>query len=88
MLHFFPQKYFDLLSGGKSNLSILVPLCGKTLDITWICEKGHNVVGCDLSDVAAREFFEENNILYSTSGNLHTTVESSLNINVACNSLL
>ena len=34
----------------------------------WICERGHTVIGCDLADVAAREFFEENNIPYSTSG--------------------
>jgi len=38
---------------------VFVPLCGKSLDMVWLRERGHAVVGIDLSAVAARAFFEE-----------------------------
>jgi thiopurine S-methyltransferase len=41
---------------------IFVPLCGKTLDLIWLAQQGHNVVGVELSPVAAKAFFEENNL--------------------------
>ena len=58
----------DRVISGKSGCSIFVPLCGKTLDLIWLNEKGHTVMGCELSEVAAKQFFEENKIPYSTSG--------------------
>lgn len=42
---------------------IFVPLCGKTLDLIWLAQQGHNVVGVELSPVAAKAFFEENNLV-------------------------
>ena len=42
--------------------SVFVPLCGKTLDMVWLSEQGFNVVGCEISEVAAQQFFNENNI--------------------------
>ena len=38
---------------------VFVPLAGKTLDLRWLREQGHAVVACELSEVAAREFFAE-----------------------------
>lgn len=38
---------------------VFVPLCGKSLDMVWLRERGHAVVGVDLSPVAARDFFRE-----------------------------
>lgn len=38
---------------------VYVPLCGKSLDVAWLAEQGHTVVGSELSPVAIREFFEE-----------------------------
>ena len=29
--------------GGQSGASVLVTMCGKTVDISWLCEKGHSV---------------------------------------------
>ena len=37
----------------------LVPLCGKSVDLVWLAERGHNVVGLDLSDIAAKSFTAE-----------------------------
>lgn len=44
---------------------VLVPLCGKTPDLLWLEEQGNEVAGVELSDLAARQFFEENGIDYT-----------------------
>lgn len=38
---------------------IFVPLCGKSLDMTFLAERGHKVLGCELSELAVTQFFEE-----------------------------
>jgi thiopurine S-methyltransferase len=42
--------------------AVLVPLCGKARDMAWLAAQGHPVLGVDLSDRAARIFFEENDL--------------------------
>lgn len=44
---------------------VLVPLCGKTLDLAWLRSRGHTVAGAELSPIACRDFFEENRIAYT-----------------------
>lgn len=39
--------------------TILVPLCGKTLDMRWLVEQGYQVIGSELSEDAGRAFFDE-----------------------------
>jgi thiopurine S-methyltransferase len=41
---------------------VLVPLCGKSLDMLWLAEQGHEVVGVELSPVAVSAFFRENHL--------------------------
>lgn len=41
---------------------VLVPLCGKTLDILWLSQQGYHVVGVELSELAIGAFFRENNL--------------------------
>ena len=50
-------------SGGR----VLVPLCGKTPDLAWLASRGHEVVGVELSDIAARGFFEDQGLDYTVS---------------------
>lgn len=38
---------------------VLVPLCGKTLDMPWLAEQGHRVLGVELSPLAVAQFFAE-----------------------------
>lgn len=38
---------------------VLVPLCGKSLDMAWLAAQGHPVLGVELSLQACREFFAE-----------------------------
>ncbi len=44
------------LAGGPHR--VLVPLCGKTLDLEWLADRGHEVVGAELSDIAVSAVFE------------------------------
>ncbi|MBK22593.1 MAG: hypothetical protein CME70_01195 [Halobacteriovorax sp.] len=44
--------------------SVLVPLCGKSLDLIYLKDQGFNVVGIEFSKKACEEFFNENNIEY------------------------
>jgi thiopurine S-methyltransferase len=40
-------------------IRVLVPLCGKSADLEWLVVNGFEVVGIELSELAARAFFAE-----------------------------
>lgn len=48
---------------GWAPARILVPLCGKTLDLKWLAEQRHEVVGADLSEVALERFLTEHGLV-------------------------
>ncbi len=37
---------------------IFLPLCGKTLDIAWLHERGYHVLGAELSEIAVEALFQ------------------------------
>lgn len=37
--------------------TVFVPLCGKSLDMVWLADQGHKVIGNELSQIAIDEFF-------------------------------
>lgn len=41
---------------------VLVPLCGKSLDMAWLVEQGHYVVGVELSAKAVQDYFSERQV--------------------------
>ena len=45
--------------GVASGAQVLVPLCGKSLDLVWLASVGHRVMGVELSEKAVEEFFSE-----------------------------
>jgi thiopurine S-methyltransferase len=49
----------SLKNGFKNQQSIFVPLCGKTLDIGYLLDQGHSVVGVELSEIAVKEVFQQ-----------------------------
>lgn len=62
------QKHWpslDLPAGSR----VLVPLCGKSLDMAWLAGQGYRVLGVELSRIAVEAFFEEHG--------LHPTVHTS-----------
>lgn len=59
------QKYWPSL-GLPSDSQVLVPLCGKALDMLWLAEQGHRVLGVELSSLAIDQFFAENGLTPAT----------------------
>lgn len=55
------QKYWSRL-GLMPDTQVLVPLCGKALDLLWLTEQGHSVIGVEYSLVAIKDFFQENSL--------------------------
>lgn len=56
-------KFWEQIRTDKK--AVFVPLCGKTKDILYLSEQGHQVVGVELSECAVKEFFEENQLDYT-----------------------
>lgn len=62
---FHESEVNSLLTGNletinpPKNSKILVPLCGKTLDIGWLITQGYHVIGIELVERAVIQLFEE-----------------------------
>ena len=56
LLRHWPQ--LSLVDGAK----VLVPLCGKSLDLMWLASHGFQVMGVELSEQAVEAFFSEQNL--------------------------
>ncbi|OYY73730.1 MAG: thiopurine S-methyltransferase [Gammaproteobacteria bacterium 28-57-27] len=56
LTRFWPELGLDVAS------RIFVPLCGKSLDMLWLAQQGHEVIGVELSPIAVRAFFKENRL--------------------------
>jgi thiopurine S-methyltransferase len=53
------KRYWTELSLARGS-EVFVPLCGKSRDMLWLRKQGHQVLGVELSDIAAQAFFNEN----------------------------
>ena len=72
-------------AGGRR---VLVPMCGKSVDMLWLEDRGNEVVGVELSDIAARAFFEENALRYTIrQGKLPAYVAQDRRITIYCGDL-
>lgn len=49
-------------SGAMADEAVFVPLCGRSLDLAWLREYGHHVIGIDLSIAALRAFCKQQSI--------------------------
>ena len=58
------SKYWPTISAGSR---VLVPLCGKSPDLLWLGERGYEVTGVELSEIAVQAFFEESRLRFNTS---------------------
>ncbi|HYN77958.1 MAG TPA: thiopurine S-methyltransferase [Lamprocystis sp. (in: g-proteobacteria)] len=50
---FWPQV------GVPTGTRVLVPLCGKTIDLLWLASRGYRVLGVELSQLAVEGFFAD-----------------------------
>ena len=76
LMEIFPT--LDLPKGSH----ILVPFCGKSLDMIWLADKGFKVIGIEISPLATKEFFENNNIPYQIEKCNEVQVYKSENITI------
>lgn len=53
------SKYWKELNQANGS-EVFVPLCGKSSDMLWLQERGHRVIGVELSSTAVHAFFDEN----------------------------
>ncbi len=58
------EKYWPKLALAKGK-SVFIPLCGKSLDMKWLRDQGHPVIGVELSPIAIRDYFETASIDFS-----------------------
>ena len=67
LVTYWPQVMRNALTqtgdhSASAKSCVFVPLCGKSLDMLWLHEQGHQVLGVELSTRAAKAFFEENGL--------------------------
>lgn len=60
------KRFWPTLSP-KAEMGVLVPLCGKSQDLLLLRQLGHPVIGVELSEIAAQEFFDDNQLDFQTS---------------------
>ncbi len=59
------QQFWDALqipTTAEQPSQVFVPLCGKTRDMLWLQAQGYAVLGVELSPIAVRDFFAENQL--------------------------
>lgn len=64
------EQWLDLASTSQprplAERRILVPLCGKALDLRWLADRGAQVTGVEFVEQAALAFFEEQGLEFTT----------------------
>ena len=55
------KRYWPILELPPGS-RVFVPLCGKSMDMAWLVQQGHEVVGVELSPLALSAFCEENRL--------------------------
>ncbi|XP_019640993.1 PREDICTED: probable thiopurine S-methyltransferase [Branchiostoma belcheri] len=61
-VHPMLSKHLEQLTGGRSGLKFLFPLCGKAVDMKWLADQGHTIVGVEGVEDGVRQFFQESDI--------------------------
>jgi thiopurine S-methyltransferase len=74
-IHALLPKYWPRLELG-SDAPVFVPLCGKSLDMVWLAQQGHRVIGAELSQRAIDDFFAERRLAPTTRASGSFTIKS------------
>ena len=59
------KKHEQLFLQEKSR--VYLPLCGKSLDLVYLADKGHDVYGCEFVEKGVKDFFKELDLEYTVS---------------------
>ncbi len=63
---------------------VLVPLCGKSHDLRWLADRGYEVIGFELSELAVQAFFREQSLAPSVTEIPPFTRFSTPNVTIFC----
>jgi len=77
------QEFVDRL-GVQTQARVLVPLCGKSLDMLWLADHGYRVTGIEISELAVRDFFAENGLDHEIIGRSGMLIYRGENIEIWC----
>lgn len=61
---YLKRNYFKFMELQPSS-QVLVPLCGKSVDMKWLYERGHTVVGIEAVEQPILEFFDQYSLNYT-----------------------
>uniref|UniRef100_UPI003AAECEF9 probable thiopurine S-methyltransferase isoform X1 n=2 Tax=Centroberyx gerrardi TaxID=166262 RepID=UPI003AAECEF9 len=64
-VHKMLESNIDKVLAGRTGVRFFFPLCGKAVDMKWLADMGHSVVGVEFAEKAIRQFFEDSNMTYS-----------------------
>ncbi|KAF5889388.1 thiopurine S-methyltransferase, partial [Clarias magur] len=54
----------DKVLCGRQQVRVFFPLCGKAVDMKWLADMGHIIVGVEISEKAIKQFFAEHVLEY------------------------
>ena len=77
------QKFWPTLSLPAGS-QVLVPLCGKSLDMLWLAEQDMRVLGVELSPLALEQFFTDNGLQPTVRQTEQGTHYTAGNIEIIC----
>lgn len=66
------------------NGHVLVPLCGKSLDMLWLLHQGLRVTGIEINRQAIRDFFSENEMQAEVCENGQAEIYSAGSLKIIC----
>ena len=64
-------EVYEKFTGGRKNLDIFLPMCGRSPDIIWLASQGHRVTGVEWVESAVEKFFKENNLEYDVKADVN-----------------
>ncbi len=56
------SRFWQSVAQGQNDLNVLVPMCGKSLDMLWLSKQQCHVTGVEVSPIAVKDFFNENQL--------------------------
>ena len=77
------EEYLGLLKLEPGD-KVFFPLCGKSLDMTYILNQGFSVIGVELSEIGIKQFFHENGLDFTISSVGEFDLYSAKNIEIYC----
>ncbi|CAL8292502.1 unnamed protein product [Merluccius merluccius] len=58
------ESNIDKVVAGRTGVRFFFPLCGKAVDMKWLADMGHSVVGVEVVEMAILQFYEESRLSY------------------------